>query len=256
MKPLFKDSLSVINVGLAGFGEDIVAAGGSCVTLAWQPPAQGDRDAAWALATIFNDPLVERANAVAFGRFAEAQPVLIGIAPARDALAGMAQGRRIILHAGPPIAWPGSNGRPGGGCPSGPGRPPEPARSVLAGPAGDAFFAVPCPRDHRPVPAGGSPDPLSSPITAAPYYFRTAFELHKCGPVDLSLPAANAPCGRRRFRCIPHSKKNRCASLPEAARRRRSDGMGAPSQALSSVTVKVVRSPAGGPAPCPSPRSP
>jgi len=46
MSTLFKDSLSVINVGLAGFAEDIVAAGGACVALDWQPPALGDRDAA------------------------------------------------------------------------------------------------------------------------------------------------------------------------------------------------------------------
>jgi hypothetical protein len=102
---LFKDSLSVINVGLAGFGEDIAAAGGACVALEWQPPAQGDRDAAWALASIFNHPRVEEANAAAFGRFASAQPVLVDVAPARDVLSGMGGGRRIILHAGPPIAW-------------------------------------------------------------------------------------------------------------------------------------------------------
>jgi hypothetical protein len=105
MTTLFKDSLSVINIGLAGFGEDIVAAGGACVALEWQPPAQGDRDAAWALATIFNHPRVEAANATAFGRFAAAQPVLVDVAPARDVVPGMSGGRRIILHAGPPIAW-------------------------------------------------------------------------------------------------------------------------------------------------------
>jgi len=79
MKALFKDSLSVINVGLAGFGEDVAAAGGDCVSLDWQPPAQGDRDAAWALARVFNHPRVEQANALAFGRFVEAQPVLIDV---------------------------------------------------------------------------------------------------------------------------------------------------------------------------------
>ncbi len=105
MSTLFKDSLSVINVGLAGFADNVVAAGGACVALEWQPPAQGDRDAAWALAEIVNDPRVERANAEAFGRFASAQPVLVDIVPARDALPGMAGGRRVILHAGPPIAW-------------------------------------------------------------------------------------------------------------------------------------------------------
>jgi len=40
---LFKDTLTVVNVGLKGFGDDVVAAGGHCVSLDWQPPGQGDR---------------------------------------------------------------------------------------------------------------------------------------------------------------------------------------------------------------------
>jgi hypothetical protein len=105
MSTLFKDSLAVVNVGLAAFAADIVAAGGDCVALDWQPPAQGDRDAAWALATITNHPAVQRANDEAFQRFAAAQPVLVDMIPAREALPGMAGGRKLILHAGPPIAW-------------------------------------------------------------------------------------------------------------------------------------------------------
>ena len=42
---LFKQSLSVVNVGLKGFADNVIAAGGECVALDWQPPAQGDRDA-------------------------------------------------------------------------------------------------------------------------------------------------------------------------------------------------------------------
>jgi hypothetical protein len=105
MKPLFKDSLTVINAGLAGFAENVVAAGGACIALDWQPPAQGDRDGASALAAVFNHPVVEQANARAFARFVEAQPALVDIALARDAVPDMATGRRLILHAGPPIAW-------------------------------------------------------------------------------------------------------------------------------------------------------
>lgn len=104
MKPLFKDTLKVVNVGLSGFGDNVVAAGGACVPLAWQPPALGDRDAAWALAQVFDDDGVERANRVAFTRFLEANPVLVDVAVARDVVPAMAS-RRLILHAGPPIAW-------------------------------------------------------------------------------------------------------------------------------------------------------
>jgi hypothetical protein len=103
---LFKETLSVVNVGLKGFGEDIVAAGGECISLEWQPPAQGDRQGGWALAEILAHPAVEAANAIAFARFIAANPVLVDIATARDVLPGMAGGRRLICHAGPPIAWP------------------------------------------------------------------------------------------------------------------------------------------------------
>ena len=105
MKTLFKDTLKIVNVGLAGFGDNVVAAGGECVALVWQPPAQGDRDAAWALAQVLNDETIENANKIAFARFLEANPVLIDVAIAREVMPAMAAGRKLILHAGPPIAW-------------------------------------------------------------------------------------------------------------------------------------------------------
>jgi hypothetical protein len=106
MKRLFKDTLKVVNVGLAGFGDNVTAAGGACVATAWQPPAQGDREAAWALAQVLGHPGVEEANRVAFARFLDANPVLIDVGVAHDVIPAMASGRRLILHAGPPIAWP------------------------------------------------------------------------------------------------------------------------------------------------------
>jgi hypothetical protein len=103
---LFRQGLSVLNVGLAGFADDIAAAGGRCLPLQWQPPATGDRDTGLALAELVAHPLVEAANAVAFERFRQAQPALVDIAPARELLPALA-GRSVkrLLHAGPPIAW-------------------------------------------------------------------------------------------------------------------------------------------------------
>ena len=95
----------MINLGVGAFADNVVAAGGRCVRAHWQPPAAGDADGAWALATAFADPRVDAANAIAFERFLAAQPALVDIAPARDEIAGMRDGRRLILHAGPPIAW-------------------------------------------------------------------------------------------------------------------------------------------------------
>ena len=102
---LFKETLTVVNVGLRGFADDIVAAGGRCVALEWQPPAQGDREGGWALAETLAHPDVDAANATALARFIAANPVLIDVSAARDVLPGMARGRRLIVHAGPPIAW-------------------------------------------------------------------------------------------------------------------------------------------------------
>lgn len=103
---LFKDSLTVVNVGLAAFGDNVTAAGGQGISLQWQPPASGDRDGAWAVAQTFLHPAIEQANATAYARFLEAQPVLTGVALARESIPALATQRRLILHAGPPIAWP------------------------------------------------------------------------------------------------------------------------------------------------------
>jgi hypothetical protein len=100
----FGDSLTVVNLGVAAFGDNVVGAGGQCVQVAWQPPALGDPEGARALAAVLADPRVDEANAKAFDRFLSAQPVLVDIASARDAIPAM-RDARLVLHAGPPIAW-------------------------------------------------------------------------------------------------------------------------------------------------------
>jgi Protein of unknown function (DUF1116) len=102
---LFRQELAVLNVGLAGFADNVAAAGGRSLQLQWQPPAAGDRDAGLALAELVAHPLVEQANRTAFEHFLRAQPVLVDIAPARELLPALADGRKRLLHAGPPIAW-------------------------------------------------------------------------------------------------------------------------------------------------------
>jgi len=103
MNALVKQKLSVINIGLASFGDNIRASGGEAVDLQWQPPAGGDVAAGWALARLIGDPRIADANRIAYDRYLSAQPVLTGVAVAREVIPDM-QGQ-IILHAGPPIAW-------------------------------------------------------------------------------------------------------------------------------------------------------
>ena len=47
---------------------------------------------------------IEQANRAAVGRMLEADPVLVDVVPADEAIPALAEGRKI-LHAGPPIGW-------------------------------------------------------------------------------------------------------------------------------------------------------
>ena len=103
MSALFGKQLSVLNAGIGSFADAIVQRGGAVTRLEWAPPADGDRSLGMALARLVNHPAVEAANATAAERYLAAQPRLESIGVAREALPGM--GERMILHAGPPIAW-------------------------------------------------------------------------------------------------------------------------------------------------------
>jgi len=103
MTDLFDRELRVVNVGLQSFADNLVQAGGHATHLAWRPPAGGDVATGLALARLVNHPVVEEANRVAFGRYLEAQPVLTGVALAREVIPALTE--RRVLHAGPPIDW-------------------------------------------------------------------------------------------------------------------------------------------------------
>ena len=100
---LFREELRVVNVGLASFADSIEAAGGAVQRTDWRPPASGDERIGAALASLVNLPEVEEANRRAFAAYLDAQPALAGVGTARDDIPGM--GERMILHAGPPVAW-------------------------------------------------------------------------------------------------------------------------------------------------------
>jgi hypothetical protein len=100
---LFEQDLQVINVGLSSFAESIQQTGGKSLQLDWRPPASGNREIGMKLARLVNDPQVEAANRLAHERFLSAQPVLMGVDAARNAIPNL--GERTLLHAGPPIEW-------------------------------------------------------------------------------------------------------------------------------------------------------
>ncbi len=105
MKSLFAEDLNVVNVGLQGFADNIAAAGGSVTQLSWAPPAGADADLGRTLAGLVGNPVVEDANTLAYARYLAAQPRLVDLVLAREAVAGLADGQRRILHSGPPIEW-------------------------------------------------------------------------------------------------------------------------------------------------------
>ncbi|MCX2931454.1 DUF1116 domain-containing protein [Mycobacterium sp. CVI_P3] len=106
MKKLFEQDLKVVNVGVQGFAANITAAGGQVTNIAWVPPAGADPVLGWTLATLVGNPRIEAANRIAHDRYLEAQPRLVELVRAGEAIVGLGPGERRILHSGPPIAWP------------------------------------------------------------------------------------------------------------------------------------------------------
>lgn len=103
MTPLFGRRLSVVNVGLGSFADSIESTAGAVTRVQWMPPGEGDPDAARALAGLMREPSVDAANARAFEAYTAAEPVLDGLGIAAELIPGM--GERMLLHAGPPIAF-------------------------------------------------------------------------------------------------------------------------------------------------------
>lgn len=103
MNTIVKQKLSVVNVGVASFGQNIRDCGGQAIDLQWQPPASGNTDAGWALAQTTHNDIIEAANKVAYERYLSAQPILKGISVASKVIPGM--DGQIILHSGPPVTW-------------------------------------------------------------------------------------------------------------------------------------------------------
>lgn len=104
MTELFESKLSVINLGLESFAKNLQEVGTTVEHLQWQPVAQGDIEANWALAKLMADSRVNQANEVALSRYLSANPVLKDIGVASEVIEGL-KGRKKVLHAGPPIAW-------------------------------------------------------------------------------------------------------------------------------------------------------
>ena len=129
MKTLFQQDLKVVNVGLQSFADNIAAAGGSATQLAWAPPAGADAALGWTLANLVGDPRIEEANRTAYDRYLAAQPRLVDLVLARDAIPALA--------ASGASCTPGRRS-PGRTCAARSGAPSPGRSSTRAGPTTSA----------------------------------------------------------------------------------------------------------------------
>ena len=98
----------VVNVGLRAFAEDLAARGVAVAQVDWRPPAAGREAIAGLLERLArHEARIAKANAEGLRRMFAANPVLVDVLPAGKAMPelGKAAGKRIVLHAGPPIDW-------------------------------------------------------------------------------------------------------------------------------------------------------
>ena len=102
---LFTQELSVVNLGLEGFSEDLRGLGVPAIQVDWRPPAGGNAK----LAALFdeieaNTSLdVAAANQEAASRILKSKPTIVGIGVAGEEIPGMH--KKLVLHAGPPVSW-------------------------------------------------------------------------------------------------------------------------------------------------------
>lgn len=93
----------VVNIGLELFAETLATLRLPVVHVEWAPPAGADPRLARLLERLDERrEAIEQANAEAFARLVNGEPVLMDCRSAREAL-GLSE--RTVLHAGPPLEW-------------------------------------------------------------------------------------------------------------------------------------------------------
>ena len=102
---LLTQAPSVINIGIDGFNQSVTSNGGALTNLQWQPPGNADPLVAWQLAQLMHDPRIESANAEATKRIINARPMWEDIPLRADGVWHELKNTRVLLHAGPPVAW-------------------------------------------------------------------------------------------------------------------------------------------------------
>jgi hypothetical protein len=100
---LLAGPVRVVNVGLARFAHELAGNGAAVVQVDWTPPAAGKPELLSALSGL-DGRRIEAANRAVVEKMVAAQPVLAEVRRAGELIAPL-DARRLVLHAGPPIAW-------------------------------------------------------------------------------------------------------------------------------------------------------
>ncbi len=99
IQDLFGQELKAVNIGLEDFAASLEDQGAEAVHVDWRPPLEGYVE----LTHTPDGKEIDAINAEAVERIRTGRPLLIGMDIAKNVIPGM--GERMILHAGPPIAW-------------------------------------------------------------------------------------------------------------------------------------------------------
>ena len=107
----------VINIGLEGFSESIQEFGGKAVQYDWRPRAGGNVKLIKVLDALdAHAEAIDEANEEIVQRMREAQPILVDVKYAKEVIPELSHGKKIILHAGPPIKFENMTGPMQGSC--------------------------------------------------------------------------------------------------------------------------------------------
>jgi hypothetical protein len=94
--------MTIVNVGLEGFFNELTEQGVPAIQVDWQPPAGGDTALIDKLSRL-ERPEVKAANEKTIARMKESRPLWVDVQPAIKAIPGME--RNFLLHSGPPVEF-------------------------------------------------------------------------------------------------------------------------------------------------------
>ncbi len=105
MKSLLAGPVRVVNIGLSAFARELAAHGTPVAQVDWAPPAAGKPEFAAALMALdAQRDKIDEGNREALQRILAAEPSLTDVRRAGELIPELDAGR-LVLHAGPPIAW-------------------------------------------------------------------------------------------------------------------------------------------------------